>query len=111
MGSHIVYNSILVLYVGKLLKSNYQEEYYTIKVQYVDAEWGMYWPFCPGNGHLNSSTLFMQNVNILRTKEGNVMKYTTFCKGINWDCLASLKKIQWNINNIDNQLDATITAY
>ena len=42
MGSHIVYNSILVLYVGKLLKSNYQEEYYTIKVQYVDAEWGMY---------------------------------------------------------------------
>ena len=38
------------------------------------------------------------------------MKYTTFCRGINWDCLASLKK-KWNINNIDNQLDATITAY
>ena len=44
-------------------------------------------------------------------KKGRVMKYTTFSWGINWDCLASLKKIQWNINNIDNQLDATITAY
>jgi hypothetical protein len=32
-------------------------------------------------------------MNILRTKTGNVMKYTTFCRGINWDCLASLKKI------------------
>ena len=29
----------------------------------------------------------------LRTKKGNVMKYTTFCRGINWDYLASLKKI------------------
>jgi len=26
-------------------------------------------------------------------KKGNVMKYTTFCTGINWDCSASLKKI------------------
>ena len=26
-------------------------------------------------------------------KKDNVMKYTTFCRGINWDCLASLKKI------------------
>ena len=51
-----------------------------------------------------------KNVNILRTQKGYVMKYTTFCRGINWDCLASLKKI-WNINNIENQLDATITAY
>ena len=34
----------------------------------------------------------MKNVNILRTKKGNVMKYTTFCRGINWNCLASLKK-------------------
>ena len=50
-------------------------------------------PFGPGNGHLNSSTSFMQNVNILRTKKDNFMKYTTFCRGINWDCLASLKKI------------------
>jgi hypothetical protein len=24
-----------------------------------------------------------QNMNILRTKTGNVMKYTTFCRGIN----------------------------
>jgi hypothetical protein len=41
------------------------------------------------------------------------MKSTTFCRGINWDCLASAPppKIEWNINNIDNQLDATITAY
>ena len=39
------------------------------------------------------------------------MKYTTFCRGINWDRLASLKKIYWNINNIDNQLDATVTVY
>ena len=39
------------------------------------------------------------------------MKYTAFCREINVDCLTSLKKIQWNINNIDNQLDATITAY
>jgi len=40
------------------------------------------------------------------------MKYTTFCRRINSDCLASLKKkIQGNINNIDNKLDATITAY
>jgi hypothetical protein len=39
--------------------------------------------FGPGIGHLNSSTSFMQNVNILRTKTGNVMKYTTFCRGIN----------------------------
>ena len=39
------------------------------------------------------------------------MKYTTLCRGINWDCLASLKKIWWNTNNIDKQLDATITAY
>ena len=50
-------------------------------------------------------------MNILRTKKCNVMKYTTFCRGINWECLASLKKIKWNINNIDNQLDAKITAY
>jgi len=35
----------------------------------------------------------MCNVNILGTKKGNVMKYTTSCKGINWDCLASLKKL------------------
>jgi len=39
------------------------------------------------------------------------MKYTTFCRGINRDCLASLKKNIMNINNIDNQLDVTITAY
>ena len=39
------------------------------------------------------------------------MNYTTFCRGINWDCLASVKKIQSNINNIDNQLGATITTY
>ena len=39
------------------------------------------------------------------------MKYTTFCRGINWDCSASLKKKYWNIDNLDNQLDATITAY
>ena len=41
------------------------------------------------------------------------MKYTTFCRRINWDCLAILKKyiyILWNINNIDNQLDTIITA-
>jgi len=24
-------------------------------------------------------------VNILRTKTVNVMKYTTFCRGMNWD--------------------------
>ena len=50
-------------------------------------------------------------MNILRTNKANAMKYTTFCRGIKWDCLASLKKIQLNINNIDNELDATITAY
>ena len=38
------------------------------------------------------------------------MKYTTFCRGINSDCLAGLKK-NININNIDDQLDAKITAY
>ena len=43
-------------------------------------------------------------MNILRIKKCNVVKYTTFCRGINWDCLASLKKTQRNINNIDNQL-------
>jgi len=32
-------------------------------------------------------------VNILRTKKGNVMKHTTFYRGIYWDCSASLKKI------------------
>ena len=25
-------------------------------------------------------------------KKGNIMKYTTFCRGKNWNCLASLKK-------------------
>jgi len=25
-------------------------------------------------------------------KKCNAMKYTTFCRGINWDCSASLKK-------------------
>ena len=25
--------------------------------------------------------------------KSNVMKYTTFCRGINWDCLASFRKI------------------
>jgi len=25
-------------------------------------------------------------------KPKSVMKYTTFCRGINWDCLASLNK-------------------
>jgi hypothetical protein len=51
-------------------------------------------------------------VNILGTKKGHVMKYMTFCSGINWDCLASLKK-KLNVNNtlVDNQLDATVTAY
>jgi hypothetical protein len=39
------------------------------------------------------------------------MKYKTFCREINWDCLARIKKTQWTINNIDNQLDAKITAY
>ena len=34
----------------------------------------------------------MQNVDILQIKKGNFMKYTTFCRGINWDCAASLKK-------------------
>jgi len=29
-------------------------------------------------------------VNILRTKKGNVMKYTTFCRGTYWDCSTSL---------------------
>ena len=43
----------------------------------------VYLPIGPGNGYLNSSTSFIQNVNILRTKKGNVMKYTTFCRGIN----------------------------
>ena len=38
------------------------------------------------------------------------MKYTTFCRGINWDCLASLKKV-WNLNNVDNQIDEKIMAY
>ena len=28
----------------------------------------------------------------INQKKGNIMKYTTFCRGINWDCLASLKK-------------------
>ena len=48
---------------------------------------------------------------ILYEPKGNVMKYTTFCRGINWDCLASLKEILWNINKTDNLLGATITAY
>ena len=39
------------------------------------------------------------------------MKYTIFCRGINWDCSASLKNIKWDINNVDKQLDSTITAY
>jgi len=30
-------------------------------------------------------------VSILQTKKGIVMKYTTFCRGINWDCLSSLR--------------------
>ena len=32
-------------------------------------------------------------------------------EGLNWDCLGNLKKYKQNMNNIDNQLDATITAY
>ena len=47
-------------------------------------------------------------------KKGIVMKYTTFCRGIYWDCLESpkqKKKIKWSINNIDNQLDEKITAF
>ena len=31
----------------------------------------------------NPLALEMDIVNILRTKKGNVMKYTTFCRGIN----------------------------
>jgi len=59
---------------------------------------------------LNSSISFIWNVNILQIKKANFMKYTTFCRGINGDYLATLKNIYWNINNIDNQLDATIKA-
>ena len=29
---------------------------------------------------------------IVYEPKSNVMKYTTFCRGINWDCLASLKE-------------------
>jgi len=32
-------------------------------------------------------------VNIFQTKKGNVMEYTIFCRGINLDRTASLKKI------------------
>jgi hypothetical protein len=35
--------------------------------------------------------------NILQTEKGNIMKYTTFCRGINWDCAGSLKNIMKNI--------------
>jgi len=31
-------------------------------------------------------------VNILQDKKGSIMKYSTFCRGINWDCAACLKK-------------------
>ena len=35
----------------------------------------------------------MQNVNILQIKKKvTSWKYTTFCRGIHWDCAASLKK-------------------
>jgi hypothetical protein len=49
-------------------------------------------PFGPGAGHLQFSTPFRYNVNILRTKKGNIRKYTTFCGGIN-EGGGSLKKI------------------
>jgi len=48
-------------------------------------------PFGPGAGHLQFSTPFMYNVNILWTKKGNIRKYATFCGGINEDG-ESLKK-------------------
>ena len=38
------------------------------------------------------------------------MKYTTFSRGINLDCL-QVSKNTMKYNNIDNQLDATIMAY
>ena len=59
------------------------EDNIKIGVKRIMLELAVDYPFGPGNGHLNSSTSFRQNVNILRTKKGNVMKYTTFCRGIN----------------------------
>jgi len=40
-------------------------------------------PFGPGAGHLQFSTPFTYNVNILWTKKFNIREYTTFCGGIN----------------------------
>ena len=42
--------------------------------------------------HLQFSTPFMWNVNILWTKKGNIRKYTTFCGGINEDGVRKSKK-------------------
>jgi len=49
--------------------------------------------FEPGAGHLQFSTPFMYNVNILWTKKGNIRKYTAFCGGINEDDERKSKKI------------------
>jgi len=35
----------------------------------------------------------MENLNILRTKKGNIRRYTTFCGGINKDGKRESKKI------------------
>jgi len=50
-------------------------------------------PFGPGAGHLQFSTPFIGNVNILWIKKGNIRKYTAFCGGINEDGKGKSKKI------------------
>ena len=57
--------------------------YYINHLDDLDLDVSVTLTFGPGNGHLSSSTSFVYNVNILRTKTGDVMKYTTFCRGIN----------------------------
>jgi len=37
----------------------------------------------PWNWTFKEQHIIYENVNILQTKKGNIMKYTTLCRGIN----------------------------
>jgi hypothetical protein len=65
-------------------------------------------PFGSGAGHLQFSTPFTLNVNILWTKKNNIRKYTTFCGGINENDERKFKK---GIKYINRILSGTSVLY
>jgi hypothetical protein len=50
-------------------------------------------------------------VNILRTKQGNIRKYTTFCGGINEDGERKNKKMYTSYGRVINPLALELDIY